>query len=84
MDTRAAKRGPVANSLARIRTANAKIVSLSSRPSSPAALVQQIALCRKLLRDLAIVRDRVRRPSSAHQNGIPFGTRRRRQLRRLR
>lgn len=83
MDTRAAKRGHVADSLARIRTANAKIVSLSRNPSCPAVFAQQIALCRGLLRDLAIVRDRVRRPSQAHSCGLPPGTRRRRRARRI-
>lgn len=84
MDMRAAKRGHVAGSLARIRTANAKMMSLSCSSPSPAALVQQIALCRRILSDLAIVRDRVRRSSPGDQGGLPFGTRRRRQGRRLR
>lgn len=82
MDTCAVKRGHVVSSLARIRTANAKIMSLSRNPSCPAVLAQQIALCRGLLRDLAIVRDRVRRPSQTHAIGLPLGTRRRRLVRR--
>ncbi len=83
MDMPAAKRGRIANSLARIRTANNEIVSLSRNPSCPAVLAQQIALCRGLLRDLAIVRERVRRPSQGHQAVLPLGLRRRGRVRRI-